>query len=239
MKIECALFERRSRAGCIQSSKKLICTRFVAFCNLALGEFNNLNLKFCRRQVNQTGDLTVIDDLPARQRLELQQLCSLRCAGACNAIALYMHICLYDIFIVTRGGRDSLYTKEFREWIQHITGCCELTDRVDCAANIYEAGCHLLCHDDVIATRHVSYIIYLSDSNWTAHDGGALELYPVAQGGNAPAARPTASLLPSWNSMCHNPPPLSFLAPSSSRAQTCTGLCSWCNLVFRSTACRR
>ena len=72
---------------------------------------------------------------------------------------------------------------------------------MDCAANIYEAGCHLLCHDDVIATRHVSYIIYLSDSNWTAADGGALELYPVAEGGNAPAARPSASLLPSWNSM--------------------------------------
>ena len=125
-------------------------------------------------QVNQTGDLTVIDHLPAVQRQQLQQLCSLR---------------------------DSLYTKQFRQWIQHVTGCCELTDRVDCAANIYEAGCHLLCHDDVISTRHVSYIIYLSDRDWTQEDGGALELYPVAEGGNAPAARPSSSLLPSWNSM--------------------------------------
>jgi len=133
-----------------------------------------LLLKLCA-QVNQTGDLTVIDDLPAAQRQQLQQLCSLR---------------------------DSLYTKQFRQWIQHVTGCCELTDRVDCAANIYEAGCHLLCHDDVISTRHVSYIIYLSDGDWAQEDGGALELYPVAPGGNAPAARPSAQLLPSWNSMC-------------------------------------
>ena len=137
---------------------------------------------------------------------------------------------------MTRSARDSLYTKEFRQWIQHVTGCCELTDRVDCAANIYEAGCHLLCHDDVIATRHVSYIIYLSDSDWTAADGGALELYPVAEGGNAPAARPTASLLPSWNSMCSNPLPR-YLFTCSPRVAT--ALCSSCSPVFLSTACKK
>ena len=44
-------------------------------------------------------------------------------------------------------------------------------------------GCHLLCHDDVIGTRRVSYIIYLTDPDdeWRQEDGGALELYPIDQ----------------------------------------------------------
>lgn len=39
-------------------------------------------------------------------------------------------------------------------------------------------------HDDVISTRAVSFIIYLTDPDepWTAEDGGALELYPLVEG---------------------------------------------------------
>ena len=42
-------------------------------------------------------------------------------------------------------------------------------------------GCHLLCHDDVIGTRRVSYIVYLTDPDdpWVKEDGGALELYAL------------------------------------------------------------
>ena len=38
---------------------------------------------------------------------------------------------------------------------------------------------HLLCHDDVIGTRRVSYIIYMTDPDdpWVEEDGGSLELY--------------------------------------------------------------
>jgi hypothetical protein len=45
-------------------------------------------------------------------------------------------------------------------------------------------GGHLLNHDDVIGTRAVSFIIYLTDPDdpWTAEDGGALELYPLVEG---------------------------------------------------------
>jgi Rps23 Pro-64 3,4-dihydroxylase Tpa1-like proline 4-hydroxylase len=41
-----------------------------------------------------------------------------------------------------------------------------------------------LNHDDVISTRAVSFIIYLTDPDepWTAEDGGALELYPLVEG---------------------------------------------------------
>jgi Rps23 Pro-64 3,4-dihydroxylase Tpa1-like proline 4-hydroxylase len=44
-----------------------------------------------------------------------------------------------------------------------------------------------LNHDDVIGTRAVSFIIYLTDPDepWTAEDGGALELYPLVEGEHA------------------------------------------------------
>ena len=54
-----------------------------------------------------------------------------------------------------------------------------LTTKVDCAVNVHSNGCHLLCHDDVIGTRRVSYIVYLTDELpvWGEEDGGMLELY--------------------------------------------------------------
>lgn len=42
-------------------------------------------------------------------------------------------------------------------------GCGELSDQTDCACNVHACGGHLLCHDDVIGNRRVSYIIYLTD----------------------------------------------------------------------------
>lgn len=111
--------------------------------------------------------------------------------------------------------RESLYSPEFRSFIGEITGCDDLTDRVDCSANAYTNGCHLLCHDDVIGTRRVSYIIYLTDpdDDWKEEDGGALELYPldpsssinrgIELGGEqgVPLPIPTAAILPKFNSM--------------------------------------
>ena len=109
--------------------------------------------------------------------------------------------------------RSQIYSKEFRNMIQRITGCTELTDRTDLSMNAYASSCHLLCHDDVIGTRCVSFIIYLTDPDepWTAEDGGALELYPldetegvtVTHGApqGVPSPIPTTSLLPIFNSM--------------------------------------
>ena len=50
--------------------------------------------------------------------------------------------------------------------VADITGCVELTDRVDMAASAYSESSHLLCHDDVIGTRAVSFIVYLTDDQW-------------------------------------------------------------------------
>jgi prolyl 3-hydroxylase /prolyl 3,4-dihydroxylase len=108
--------------------------------------------------------------------------------------------------------RDALYSKKFREFVSKVTGCPELTDRVDMAASAYSDGCHLLCHDDVIGTRAVSFIIYFVDKDWTAEDGGALELYPLVpssvvinkhSGLPQGIPEPTAAkkVVPRWNSM--------------------------------------
>lgn len=83
-----------------------------------------------------------------------------------------------------RALRDALYRPEFRAFVSEVTGCGELSDRTDCACNVHARGGHLLCHDDVIGTRAVSFIIYLTDPEqpWIAEDGGALELYPEHPG---------------------------------------------------------
>ena len=57
--------------------------------------------------------------------------------------------------------RADLYSEGFRAQVSKICGCGELTNRVDMAASVYIAGCHLLCHDDVIGTRAVSFIVYV------------------------------------------------------------------------------
>lgn len=98
--------------------------------------------------------------------------------------------------------RDSLYSEEFKAMIQEVTGCGELGDHVDCATNLHTTGCHLLCHDDVIGTRKVSFIIYLTspDEEWTAEDGGALEIYPSVSEGT-PDIVPLKTVLPLFNTM--------------------------------------
>jgi len=78
--------------------------------------------------------------------------------------------------------RDALYGKEFRSWISTVANSGPLSGKkTDMAVNVYVPGCHLLCHDDVIGSRRVSYILYLTDPDkpWKASWGGALRLYPT------------------------------------------------------------
>ncbi|EKX44746.1 hypothetical protein GUITHDRAFT_139548 [Guillardia theta CCMP2712] len=98
--------------------------------------------------------------------------------------------------------REAIYSQQFRELVKEVTGCGELSDQVDCATNLHTTSCHLLCHDDVIGTRKVSYIIYLTspDEEWKEEDGGALELYPSA-GEGIPKIEPSKVILPIFNSL--------------------------------------
>ena len=78
--------------------------------------------------------------------------------------------------------RDALYSQPFREFLSEVTGSGKLSGRkTDMAINVYTEGCHLLCHDDVIGSRRVSYILYLTDPDepWKPEYGGALRLYPT------------------------------------------------------------
>lgn len=78
--------------------------------------------------------------------------------------------------------RDALYSSTFREYLSTVTGAGPLSGRkTDMAINVYTPGCHLLCHDDVIGSRRVSYILYLTDPDrpWNEEWGGVLRLYPT------------------------------------------------------------
>ena len=70
---------------------------------------------------------------------------------------------------------DAIYSEEFRSMVSRVCQCGDLRgDKVDVSCNVYAKGGHLLCHDDVIGTRRVSFVIYLTDpgEGWTDADGG-------------------------------------------------------------------
>jgi prolyl 3-hydroxylase /prolyl 3,4-dihydroxylase len=78
--------------------------------------------------------------------------------------------------------RDALYSEKFRDFISQVANSGPLSGKkTDMAINVYTPGCHLLCHDDVIGSRRVSYILYLPDPDkpWKPEWGGALRLYPT------------------------------------------------------------
>ena len=100
-----------------------------------------------------------------------------------------------------RDSRSSIYSSEFCKLISDISGCGILSDRIDCSCNIYCQGGHLLCHDDVIGTRAISFILYLTDPEepWTESDGGALELFDKEECDPFPRTYPSKFILPNWN----------------------------------------
>jgi len=75
-----------------------------------------------------------------------------------------------------------MYSADFRAWVSEVSGSGALSGKkTDMAVNVYTPGCHLLCHDDVIGSRRVSYILYLTNPDilWKDSWGGALRLYPT------------------------------------------------------------
>jgi len=146
---------------------------------LARDEIRN-NLSFTLKETDiykvfQTGDLANLDGLPGREAEKLQHV---------------------------KRVRDTLYSNEFRQFLHQVTSCGPLSGKqTDMSINNYRQGCHLLNHDDVIGTRRVSYILYLTDPDipWQAADGGSLELYPVDSETRQPQPIPTRKILPSWN----------------------------------------
>ncbi|TQV90972.1 hypothetical protein V2A60_008216 [Cordyceps javanica] len=108
-------------------------------------------------KIHQSGDLANLDGLDDESLAKLPSLLALR---------------------------DAIYSESFRSYVAGITGCGPLSGRkTDMAINVYTPGCYLLCHDDVIGSRRVSYILYLTDPDtpWQAEWGGALRLFPVEE----------------------------------------------------------
>jgi len=107
--------------------------------------------------------------------------------------------------------RDALYSPQFRKYAAHITNSGALSgSKTDMAINIYTPGCHLLCHDDVIGSRRISYILYLPDPDipWKEEWGGALRLFPTTRiegedGEVATVPSPDTSKVipPAWNQL--------------------------------------
>ncbi|SPN97781.1 related to component of NuA3 histone acetyltransferase complex [Cephalotrichum gorgonifer] len=108
--------------------------------------------------------------------------------------------------------RDAVYSRTFRDYVSHVTGCGPLSGRkTDMAINVYTPGCFLLCHDDVIGSRKVSYILYLTDPDvpWKAEWGGALRLFPTEEIPNAedgtvaktPLPDAAKVIPPAWNQL--------------------------------------
>lgn len=147
------------------------------------------NIHFTRKEtdiykIHQSGDLANLDGLDPSSLSKLPSLLQLR---------------------------DALYSSEFRRWISAVSGAGPVSGRkTDMAVNVYVPGCHLLCHDDVIGTRRVSYILYLTDPDepWREEWGGALRLYAVEEkvgedGGKfkVPRAEWEKVIPPKWNQL--------------------------------------
>jgi Rps23 Pro-64 3,4-dihydroxylase Tpa1-like proline 4-hydroxylase len=100
--------------------------------------------------------------------------------------------------------REVLYSQEWRSYIEKMCGLAPstLVEKIDCACNCHAPGCHLLCHDDVIGTRKVSYIIYLTEQDWKESEGGSLELYGSQEDESKDSTPiPLARAWPIFNSM--------------------------------------
>ncbi|CAM9440280.1 unnamed protein product [Chrysoparadoxa australica] len=132
-------------------------------------------------KVYQSGDLANLDGLSEQEKGKLSGLMKLR---------------------------NALYSREFRSLVAGWTGCGPLSGtNIDLSVNAFGHTGHLLCHDDVIGTRKVSYILYLVDKSWDTGekpDGGcALQLYPLAnpEVPGVPAYAPSKLIPPRWNQM--------------------------------------
>lgn len=133
-------------------------------------------------KIHQSGDLANLDGLPASALEKLPSLLKLR---------------------------DAMYSAEFRAWVSEVSGAGLLSGmKTDMAVNVYVPGCHLLCHDDVIGSRRVSYILYLTNpengKTWQEGWGGALRLYPtdeVEEGFKLPRSEWTKVIPPAWNQL--------------------------------------
>ena len=83
--------------------------------------------------------------------------------------------------------------------MERITGCGRIGDTVDCSANVYMRGGHLLCHDDVIGNRLVSFVLYLVDEDWSEKMEAPSSCFPWSMGSPHPYLARSCNV--KWNSL--------------------------------------
>ncbi|KAH9501493.1 Prolyl 3-hydroxylase ogfod1 [Dermatophagoides farinae] len=88
--------------------------------------------------------------------------------------------------------------------LEEITGL-KLNNNVALTFSKYEQNDYLLCHDDQLEQRKIAFILYLVDEQWSATDGGQLELFatePDAEGHyDAQPTKITTKLTPKSNTL--------------------------------------
>jgi Rps23 Pro-64 3,4-dihydroxylase Tpa1-like proline 4-hydroxylase len=77
--------------------------------------------------------------------------------------------------------KNAIYSQKFFSLMSSLTGIDLDPSIIDLNGNQYHEGCYLLCHDDDIKNekegRRIAFILYLVDEDWSAADGGALDLF--------------------------------------------------------------
>ncbi|KAF9963239.1 Prolyl 3-hydroxylase ogfod1 [Modicella reniformis] len=99
--------------------------------------------------------------------------------------------------------KNAIYSHEFFTMMSNLTGIDLDPSVIDLNGNQYHEGCYLLCHDDDIKNekegRRIAFILYLVDDDWSAADGGTLDLFRCNETGHP--VEVVQSLLPVRNTL--------------------------------------
>ncbi|KAG0268798.1 Prolyl 3-hydroxylase ogfod1 [Actinomortierella ambigua] len=102
-----------------------------------------------------------------------------------------------------KAFKEAIYSQQFFAMMSALTGIDLDPSIIDLNGNQYHEGCYLLCHDDDIKNekegRRIAFILYLVDDDWSAADGGALDLFKCDTNGHP--VEVVQSLVPSRNSL--------------------------------------
>lgn len=97
-----------------------------------------------------------------------------------------------------RDMRNALYSEQFRDFLNSITGLPLLADE-DLVATLYKQGGHSLCQDPELDTKRICFFLSLAPKEWTKQDGATLDLFALDKNGQP--GSPAVSLAPQWNSL--------------------------------------
>ena len=90
---------------------------------------------------------------------------------------------------------ELINSAEFLQIINEITGIILKKGKTDCSSHIFRQYDYLLCHDDLVDSRKIAFVLNLSNK-FTKNDGGALQLFCNKDGSPVKVAK---SIVPIFN----------------------------------------